>query len=107
MTAYAQSDSKVVPQGVSKERIFWTRTILAQALTSSDTLALTLPDGVPPDALPVQVICYAPESSNVRTRDADIGAVTSHNVSTGVTTITPTGNVAINSTVLVQYVGSS
>jgi hypothetical protein len=50
-------------------------------------------------------VTYGAVSSNVVTVDADL-ALTSHNVSTGATVLTASGNVAVSSKVVIGYIGA-
>lgn len=103
MTAKAAT-AQFIPSGINEANHFVVK-VTCPALTSSDTLDVTLPTGCPADALPVgPPVCYS-LSSDTYTKDTDIGDVTTHNRATGVTRITPTGNVAAGSVLLLHYMG--
>lgn len=72
----------------------------AQALANTDTLDITVPSDYK-DWVPVSVLAISPATPRVVQATL---AATNHNVSTGVTRLTATGPVAINSTILVGYV---
>ncbi len=92
----------LVPEGVNRGNRFVVKSVLPGAI-SSETFTVTLPDGLPKDAVPsAPPMCYA-LSGDVYTLDGDIGAVTTHNRSTGVTVYTSTGAVASGSIVIQEY----
>jgi len=96
---------KYVPVGVSQQNIFFVKATLAQALANAETFDITVPAGTSPSAWPVGMICYNPLGGGVYARDADIGVITNHNPTTGVTRITASGDVADASVVILIYVG--
>lgn len=104
MSAYT-GQSLNHPKGYNDGNHFYVEHTLQQALSASDTLALTLPDGYELDSKPISMICYAPESSSEQAVDTDI-ALTKHNNATGVTTLTASGAVAIGSKIIMGYLSS-
>jgi hypothetical protein len=100
------ANGSLLPFGVNRAGLFAV-IVTCAALTNADTLDVTLPDGVAKDSLPVgPPLAYA-LSGDVYTADADIGVlVTTHNRATGVTRLTPTGNVAAGSKLLLLYAGT-
>lgn len=96
---------QTVPMGVNQGNIFYVLANVGTALVSTDTLTVTLPTSVSPDSRPFSVLTYGPAAANVVTIDGDL-ALTSHNVSTGATVLTASGNVALNSKVLIGYIGA-
>jgi hypothetical protein len=93
-----------VPMGVNQGNMFFVSAVLTEALANGNTFDITLPAGVDKDAIPMSVVCYA-FATPTYTLDADIGAITTHNITTGVTRITATGNVASGSIVRLGYLG--
>lgn len=75
--------------------------VVDTAVTSSDTLELTLPEHLDPEYVPVSMIVWGDEDP-VRLAVND-GVITSHNKDTGVTVLTPTTTWAIGDTVCVSY----
>ena len=96
---------QTVPMGVNQGNIFYVLANVGTALATSDTLTVTLPAELSADSRPFSVLTYGPASSSVVTIDTDL-ALTSHNVSTGATVLTAGGNVALNSKVLIGYIGA-
>lgn len=93
-----------VPIGLNHSNQFYIDALLTEALANTNTLDITLPDGVPKDALPWAGITYT-YATGVYTVDADLIAVTTHTVATGVTRLTATGNVASGARVRLIYLG--
>jgi hypothetical protein len=88
-------------QGVNESNFAIIEVELETALSTSDTVTLTLPANVPDDLVPISMACYdnaAPRASET----ADL-AVTSHNISTGVTILTASAAVADSSTIVMLY----
>ena len=96
---------QTVPVGINHGNQFYVLATVGTALANTDTLTVTLPTEVSPDARPISVVTYGAVSSNVTTVATTL-ALTSHNVSTGVTTLTASGTVALNSKVLIGYMGA-
>lgn len=74
---------------------------LAQALVATDTIDVTIPADYK-DAVPCALEVWGPESSGVRTRNANL-SITTHNEDTGVTRFTASGNVPIGAVLVVSY----
>lgn len=96
---------QTVPQGVNQGNVFYVLANVSVALIAADTLTVALPAEVSADSRPFSVLTYGPASSNVVTIDGDL-VLTSHNVSTGATVLTAGGAVALNSKVLIGYIGA-
>ena len=87
-----------VPQGVNQGNLIVVEAVLTEALANGNTFDVTLPAGVDKDALPLSVVAYT-FSTPTYTRDADIGVITSHSITTGVTRVTASGDVVARATV--------
>ena len=96
---------QTVPVGVNQGNVFYVLANVGTALASSDTLTVTLPAELAADSRPFSVVTYGPAAANVVTVDTDL-VLTSHNVVTGATVLTAGGNVALNSKVLIGYIGA-
>lgn len=105
MPAIAASAIQTVPVGINHSNQFFVYATVGTALSSSDTLTVALPAEVPVDARPVAAVVYGPASSSVVTALTTL-ALTSHNVATGVTTLTASGSVAQYSHVVLTYLGA-
>lgn len=92
------------PLGVNKSNVAVVSAVLTEALANGQTFDITLPAGMDKDMIPIGMNCYS-FSTPTYTLDADIGVITSHNITTGVTRITASGNVASGSIVTLFYVG--
>jgi len=96
---------QVIPEGVNRANRFTVKSVVPDAVGNTETFTVTLPDGVPKDALPVGPPMAYTLTNNVYTRDAGIGVVTSHNRVTGVTVYTAASAVAAGTIVLQDYIG--
>lgn len=101
MAAYDASGdlSKPVHRGPGLVAPVMVESELQQALANTDTIGVKAPTGYE-DWVPINVTCFS--NASPRVRQANI-AITNHNTSTGVTTLTASGAVADSSTILVEY----
>lgn len=102
MSAFAQT-GKYHPKGYNDSNHFFVEVTLEAALAGSDTLDVTLPEGVDDDCLPVSVIIWGALSGTTRTLDTD-AVLTSHDSSTRKTRLTASGAVAIGSVIILHYI---
>lgn len=100
--AATTSTGKYHPKGYNDGNHFFVEANVDTVLANTDTLDVVLPEGVDDDALPVSLTVWGPVSGTTRTIDTDI-ALTSHDSSTRKTRLTATGAVAVNSTVIIEY----
>lgn len=98
--------AQYIPEGVNRSNRFTVKAVVPGAISSGETFSVTLPDGVPKDALPAAPPnCYS-LSGDVYTRDADAADVSTHNRATGVTVYTSgAGGIAAGSIVIQEYIG--
>lgn len=94
-----------VPLGLNHSNQIYVDAVLTEALANGNTLTVALPASVSKDMLPVSSITYGPIGGSTYTVDADLAAITSHNVSTGETVLTASGNVSSGSRVRIGYIG--
>lgn len=99
MTAYAQT-GRNMSHGLNETNRVLIAIILAAQGTSSDTISVTMPDGVDKNLLPHKVSVFTTASPAV----AKSWTITSHNRSTGVTVLTPVDTAAAGSYVMIEYV---
>ena len=104
MSTYSATAS-YLPGGVNRANLF-AIIVTMPAMTVGQTIDVTLPDGVPKDALPLGPPQSFSLSGDVYTKDTDVGDVTTHNRSTGVTTITATGTITVGEKMLLLYAGT-
>ena len=106
MAAQAASGT-LLPFGVNSAN-FYAVIVICAALAAADTLDVTLPDGVPKDALPIGEPQAYLLAADTYTADPDFGvAVTTHQRVTGVTRLTVGGNgIAAGTKLLMLYVGT-
>jgi hypothetical protein len=97
--------SKYVPKGVNDVIHFYCRLEAPVTMANADTLLVTLPDGVDPDALPVSITTFDPVGGGVRALNSAL-TITNHNPTTGVTTLTAGGAVPAGASVLLGFCGS-
>ena len=89
-----------IPHGLNQSNLRMHRAVTEQVLANGEILSVQIP--LDWDYVPVGMICYA-KAGDVYTRDADIGVITDHDKSTGITRITAAGAVAAGSLVYLQY----
>lgn len=81
--------TRVLNPGLNGENIVVIGHDVAEAVTSGNSLAITLPDGVSKDLVPIAVVAYSDATPAVEGISAGANAkITSHNRTTGVTTLT-------------------
>jgi putative alpha-1,2-mannosidase len=101
MTAFTPS-SKLIPQGVNNSNRLRAKVVLP-LLANLDTVSVTVPDGVPVDAVPFVSVVFDPATPTAVVRDANL-PFTNHNQSTGVSLFTADGAVAAGSVLIIEYV---
>ncbi len=73
-------------------------------LANTDTVTITLPAGVDKNLVPIHATAFSNAVPRVRQGNF---AITSHNITTGVTVLTASGAVAANSTFTLLYAPST
>ncbi len=99
MTVFTGTAS-ILPVGVNGGNSFAVE-LITESMGASDTLNVTIPSALPPDALPVSAICYSAPSSSVCTVLAV--ALFSHNIATGLTILNSDATIAAGSKVIIVY----
>jgi hypothetical protein len=105
MTAFATNGS-FVPRGIGDVNHYSSKFTVPSAMVSSDTIVVTVGDansrqGPPKDAVPMAIVGVT-RSGNVYTAVTGL-SFTSHDRSTGQTTLTAGGNIAAGTTFLLHY----
>lgn len=105
MTAFA-TNGAFTPRGIGDVNHFTIKVVVPSAMVASDTLVVTVGEtnnrqGPPKDAVPMSIV-GATRSGNVYTAVTGL-SFTSHDRSTGQTTLTAGGNIAAGATFLLHY----
>lgn len=90
-------------RGVNDGNIAWVQITLPHSMAANDTLTVTVPTSQPAGLLPILVSPAYALSSVTYSMDTNALAITSHNVSTGVTVLTASGNLQAGDIVMVGY----
>jgi len=103
--ANVNAQASLLPEGVNRGNRFIARSVVGTALANTDTFSVTVPDGVPKDALPVGRPNVYTLSGDVYTLDPDIAVVTTHDRVLGKTVYTAAGAVAAGAILLQEFIG--
>lgn len=96
-----------IPQGVNAGNRGFRKAVLTASLANGETLTVNPPSGMDVSLVPTAVHCFT-VSGDTWTRDTDMPlGVTTHDVGTGVSVLTATGNVASGAIVLIEYVAAA